>query len=214
MVPPEESVRDPSPAYRVETERLTLRCFEPTDAERLQVAVAQSREHLMPWMAWAADEPQDISQKVQLIRGFRGRFDLGKEFVFGIFERASDELVGCCGLHPRCGPGGLEMGYWVHVDRAGAGIGTEAAAALTRVAIELERAEFVEINCEPSNEPSAAIPRKLGFTCEGVGRARLRWPDGARKDKQTWSLLAEEYIESPCASAVLEAFDVVGGRLI
>ncbi|MDP6540309.1 MAG: GNAT family N-acetyltransferase [Planctomycetota bacterium] len=213
MVPPGPD-RDPSPAYRVETERLTLRCYQPEDAERLHSAVAQSREHLLPWMPWAADEPQDISQKVQLIRGFRGRFDLGEDFVYGLFERSSEELVGGCGLHPRCGPGGLEMGYWVRVDRIGEGFATEAAAAMTRVAIELERVEFVEISCDPANERSAAVPRKLGFTSEGVLRARLPWPGGVRKDKQTWSLLAEDYAASPCASAVLDAFDVIGGRLI
>jgi len=213
MVSP-QSARDPSPAYRIETERLTIRCYEPADAERLQAAVAKSRGHLMPWMPWAIDEPQDVSHMVQLIRGFRGRFDLGQEFVFGIFERVSGELVGECGLHPRCGPGGIEIGYWVRVERIGEGIATEAVAAVTRVAFELERVEFVEINCDPRNERSAAIPRKLGFTREGVLRARLPWPGGKRQDKETWSLLAEEHVGSPCAGAMIEAFDVAGQRLI
>lgn len=213
MVSP-QSARDPSPAYRIETERLTIRCYEPADAERLQAAVAKSRGHLLPWMPWAIDEPQDVSHKVQLIRGFRGRFDLGQEFVFGIFERVSGELVGGCGLHPRCGPGGIEMGYWVRVERIGEGIATEAVAAMTRVAFEIERVEFVEINCDPRNERSAAIPRKLGFTREGVLRARLPWPGGKRQDKETWSLLAEEHVGSPCAGAMIEAFDVAGQRLI
>src|ERR1700759_5294954 len=40
---------DPPP-YRIETERLVLRCWNPADAEALKEAVDASIEHLLPWM--------------------------------------------------------------------------------------------------------------------------------------------------------------------
>lgn len=43
-----------------------------------------------------------------------------------------DEVVGGCGLHRRVGPGGLEIGYWVHAAWTRRGIA--AAAGFTRVA--------------------------------------------------------------------------------
>src|SRR4051812_47187390 len=75
------------PAYRILTERMVLRCFEPRDAEALKAAVDSSIEHLVPWLPWARDEPQSLDAKVELLRTFRGKFDLGKDFVYGLFDR-------------------------------------------------------------------------------------------------------------------------------
>jgi hypothetical protein len=47
-----------NPAYRIETERLVVRCYQPSDAQLLADSVAESLEHLKPWMSWAHDEPQ------------------------------------------------------------------------------------------------------------------------------------------------------------
>jgi len=217
MPPGSASDRSGSPerhAYRVETGRLTVRCYEPADAEALRAAVASSSEHLLPWLPWAAAEPQSLDQKIELTRHFRGNFDLGRDFVYAILERDGGGLVGGTGLHPRCGPGGMEIGYWIRVDRTGRGYATEASSALVRVAFELLQLEFVEINCDPRNVASAAVPAKLGFRQEGLLRARLRWPEGERRDKQVWTLLAADYAASPCAAAIVEAYDVVGRRLL
>jgi RimJ/RimL family protein N-acetyltransferase len=51
----------PKPAYRIETKRLVLRCWEPKDAALIQEATAANKEHLLPFMPWAADEPQTIA---------------------------------------------------------------------------------------------------------------------------------------------------------
>ena len=46
------------PPYRIVTERLVLRTWEPRDAPLLKEAVDSSIDHLLPWMPWAAHEPQ------------------------------------------------------------------------------------------------------------------------------------------------------------
>ncbi|MEO7839208.1 MAG: N-acetyltransferase, partial [Anaerolineales bacterium] len=76
----------PNPAYRIETKRLVIRCWKPEDAAMIQEAAAASKEHLLPFMPWAADEPQTVEQKVQLTRRFRGLFDRGEDYVYGIFN--------------------------------------------------------------------------------------------------------------------------------
>jgi len=48
----------PPAPYRIETERLVIRCYEPRDAPLLKEAIDSSLEHLQPWMPWALDEPQ------------------------------------------------------------------------------------------------------------------------------------------------------------
>src|SRR2546429_7509923 len=99
-----------TPPYRIETERLVIRCWEPQDAPLLKEAIDSSLDHLRPWMPWAREEPQSLAQKVELLRHFRGRFDLGKEFVVGVFSADEGEVVGGTGLHRRGRGGGVGVG--------------------------------------------------------------------------------------------------------
>jgi RimJ/RimL family protein N-acetyltransferase len=204
----------PGPAYRVRTPRLLLRCWDPADAPLLLQAVAESLEHLRPWMPWAHQEPESLQTKVNRLRGFRAEFDLGTNFVYAIFDPDERQVIGGTGLHPRVGPGALEIGYWIHVNQIGKGYATEAAGALTRVAFEVEGVRRVEIHCDPANEKSAAVPRKLGFTHEATLRARSLTPEGEERDTMIWSMLAAEFRATPVAHASVEAYDAMGCRLI
>jgi RimJ/RimL family protein N-acetyltransferase len=192
------------------TERLVLRCWEPRDAPLFKEAVDSSLDHLRPWMPWAAHDPQPLPEKVRLLRRFRGNFDRGEDFVYGIFSRNETEVVGGTGLHPRVGEGAFEIGYWIRASRVGEGLATEAAAALTRVAFELCGVDRVEIRVEPANVASVAVPRKLRYAEEGMLRRRL---PGAR-DLLVYSLFRERYAQTPAARAGLEAYDAVGERVL
>ena len=203
----------PAPAYRIVTPSLELRAYDPSQAAALCQAIGESIEHLRPWMPWAESEPQPLDQKVELLRKFRAHFDLGIEFGYAMFARGTEDLVGGTGLHPRAGPGALEIGYWVHVARIGRGLATEAAAALTRAAIELHRVRRVEIRCDPANVRSASIPRKLGYRLEATLRAVTPSPRGLR-DAMVWSMLDDELAGSLASTIVLEAFDAIGRRLL
>ncbi len=87
-------------------------------------------------------------------------------------------------------------------------------AALTRVAFEVEEVRRVEIHCDPDNQRSAAVPRKLGYTHEATLRQRSLTGEGEPRDTMIWSLLAEEYPGSPAAAAEVVALDVLGQRLL
>ena len=50
-------------------------------SDQLARAVAECLDHLRPWMPWAHDEPKPLDEKMELLRTFRGRFDLGEDFV-------------------------------------------------------------------------------------------------------------------------------------
>ncbi len=146
------------------------------------------------------------------MRTFRGNFDLENDFVYGIFERDESRVVGGTGLHTRVGDNAFEIGYWIRVDRAGQGLATEATAALTRVAFELCGVDRVEIRCDPKNERSRAVPRKLGYVEEATLRRRLQYPEP--RDVVVYSFFADAFAGSPPASAVVEAYDVVGTRVL
>ena len=67
-----------SRAYRITTDRLVIRCWDPADAALLKEAVDSSLEHLLPWMPWAAAEPTSVEQKADLLRTFAEQFARGE----------------------------------------------------------------------------------------------------------------------------------------
>jgi RimJ/RimL family protein N-acetyltransferase len=206
------------PPYRIVTERLVVRCWEPRDAPLLKDAVDSSIEELRAWMPWAHDDPQPLPEKVALLRRFRGQFDLGQDFVYGIFSADEAEVVGGTGLHRRAGreEDSFEIGYWIRTSRAGRGLCTESTAALTRVAFELCGVDRVEIRVDPANERSARIPLKLGFAEEATLRRRLP-AFGTKREPQdvaVYSLFRDRFAETPSATAAVEAYDALGAHVL
>jgi RimJ/RimL family protein N-acetyltransferase len=203
----------PPPPYRIETERLVIRCYEPGDAELLKEAIDSSIDHLRPWMPWVESEPQTLEEKIALVKSFRSQFDAGENFTYVIFTADESEVLGGSGLHPRVGPGGIEIGYWIRPSATRQGIATEVSAALTRAGFEVCEADRVEIRIEPGNEPSLGIPRKLGFVEEATLRRRLPGrADEPLRDVTIFTMFREDF--DPAIAPALRAFDAVGGQLL
>ena len=200
----------PSPPYRIETERLLLRCYDPGDAGRVRDVVVRDREYLVEWMPWALQEPQTLEEKRELLRRFRANFDQGLEFAYGIFTPDDAEFLGSCGLHPRCGAGGLEIGYWIRSDRAGLGYATEATVGLAQAGFGVLGADRLEIRVDPDNGKSLAIPERLGFEREALLRRRLHWPGREPRDLTIWTLFRSDFASSPCAAPRAALYDALG----
>ena len=194
-----------SKAFRIATERLVLRCWDPADAGLMKEAIDASLDHLRPWMPWAAAEPSTLEQKRSLLARFAEDFARGDDAVYGIFEPDERRVVGGTGLHPRLDGNAREIGYWIRADATGRGLGSEATAALTRVAFEVDAVEWMEIHCDPANHRSAAIPRRLGYDLadglDGNGHLVFRMPRDA-------------YAGSPAANAAVQAYDDAGARVL
>jgi RimJ/RimL family protein N-acetyltransferase len=194
-----------SKAFRIETTRLVIRCWDPADAELAKDAIDTSLDHLRPWMPWAESEPTTLEQKRQLLARFAEDFARGDDAVYGIFEPDERRVVGGTGLHPRLDGNAREIGYWIRADAVGHGLAGESTAALTRVAFEVDGVERMEIHVDPDNVRSAAIPRRLGYELadglDGNGHLVFRMPPGA-------------YRRSPAARAALQAYDDAGARVL
>ena len=210
---PDEMNPGRCPAYRIETERTVLRCWQPQDAGLLLQAITQSIDHLREWMPWTAGEPTTLEEKVAMLRRWRGEFDLDEEYIFGIFSQDEMGVWGGTGLHKRLKGDALEIGYWIHADQINRGLATEISAALSRVALEVHKVDRVEIHCDPENVRSAAIPRKLGFVQEALLRRRAVGPQGSPRDTMIWTLFREAYQDTPVAAVPIRAFDVTGSEI-
>jgi RimJ/RimL family protein N-acetyltransferase len=194
-----------SRAFRIETARLVIRCWDPADAGLAKDAIDTSLDHLRPWMPWAESEPTTLEQKRQLLARFAEDFARGDDAVYGIFARDERRVVGGTGLHPRLDGNAREIGYWIRADAIGRGLAGESTAALTRVAFEVDRVERMEIHVDPGNVRSAAIPRRLGYElADGLdGNGHL-----------VFRMLRVAYPRSSAANAALQAYDDAGARVL
>jgi RimJ/RimL family protein N-acetyltransferase len=200
-------------AYRIETERLLLRCWSPRDAPRLRAALDECDAHLRPYIPFMKDEPRTLHQTAQWLRGHRAAFDLGQMYRYAVFDSDEKILLGENMLLSRVGPGGLEIGYWTHKDAVGKGFASEASCAMIRVAFEIEKVDRVEIMCDPENIASSSIPAKLGFSHEATLKKRAFDSEGERCDLMVWSLFAADYVSSSAANVIIRAFDCMGERI-
>ncbi len=199
--------------YRIETPRLVLRPFSPADEALNDEAVRSSLEHLKPCMPWARDEPSWRAARIERLRQHRANFDLGIDYIYGAFDREERMQIGAAGLHPRIGPGALEIGYWVRASHVGEGLASEAAGALARVALEMHGARRVEIHCDPDNVASAAVARRLGFTHDATLRRRDTKVDGRPRDTMVWSLFPDELPASAARTIPIVVFDAGGAPI-
>jgi RimJ/RimL family protein N-acetyltransferase len=145
---------------------LVVRELTDADAEALTRAVHASLDHLRAWMPWAADEPHDAAWR----RGFLRESARRGDRVYGAF--LGDEVVGCCGLHPRIGDGGREIGYWVAAGHVRRGIATAMARQMVQTAFADPAVTHVEIHHDARNVASEGVPEKLGFARTGARDAQ------------------------------------------
>jgi ribosomal-protein-serine acetyltransferase len=167
-----------------------LRRWRRADADTAYRVVMDSLDHLRPWMPWAAG--YDRERAVQFVTLCEHDWDAGVAYNYAILA-GDDQVVGSIGLMRRVGPGGLEIGYWLHPAHTGRGLATAASAALVEQAFALPGVEFVEIIHDEANTASGAIPRRLGFAL----KERRQRPPEARTSGEAgadlvWRLTREQ----------------------
>lgn len=199
-----------TPPYTIQTERLVLRCYNPSDAPLLQKAIGESLAELCMWMPWATSEPESLDAKVNRLREMRAAFDSGQDFTYAIFNRDESAILGGAGLHRRVGPGAFEIGYWIHSAHVGKGYASECAAAMARVAFEIHGVDRAEIHCDPENVASAAVARRIGFAHEATLRRRATSPDGTPRDTMIWTMFASDFGASTACLRRIDMFDALG----
>ena len=97
------------------------------------------------------------------------------------------------GYHPIDWPNrSVEIGYWIAADFQGRGLVTRASHFLVDYAFNQLELNRVVIRCAEGNSRSAVIPKRLGFTQEGVFRQQQAHYNQF-VDLIVFSMLAEEW---------------------
>ena len=157
----------------IELGQATLRRYREDDLDALVRAVSESEDHLGPWLPWVAGHSRE--SEAEFLAGAARDWDSGVAYNYTIITEGT--LAGGIALMARIGPGGLEIGYWVHRAWTRRGLATAASAALVEAAFRLPGVDRIEIVHDELIVASAGIPRKLGFT--QVGRRLLDMPPPA-----------------------------------
>jgi RimJ/RimL family protein N-acetyltransferase len=200
------------PAYRIETARTRLRCFEPQDTPLLEQAIGENIEHLASSMDSIRHEPQGFERRLVWVRTQRGHFDLDSDYTYGIFPKEGTPCLGVALLKLSPEPGERELGYWIHKGHLRKGLATEVCAALLRVAFELEALSCIELSTLPENEASRGVALKLGFSGPRIQPAQHTGPHGEVREVHVYTLSRAEY--GAMAQAQIAAYDVLGRPLI
>lgn len=189
--------RSPHPSLRpifeeLKNERVLVRTYRPEDAEDLFASVVASREHLLPWLPFAA-KYASVEDARDTINRMRAAWLLREDFNAGLWDAQAGRFVGGCGLHPRdWAVPAFEIGYWLRVGMTGRGYMTDAVKLVTDYAFNTLGAKRVFIQCDARNERSAAIPRRLGFVHEATLRNAARAYDDILRSTLVFALTPDD----------------------
>ena len=201
-------IANPIP-YKIVSDRLIIRCYEPADVYQLNEKTNNSKAHLLPWLPWANEAPFTLDVQIDTIRRMRYMFDSDQDYTMGIFDKESGELYGGSGLH-KVSNQEFHIGYWIAIEHQKKGIITETVKALTQVGLLIKHLDFVQVGNAKENFASRAIPEKLGFKLEATLRKRLKTAENTYHDKEIWAMNKEEFLANPKMKMSIECFDMIG----
>jgi ribosomal-protein-serine acetyltransferase len=174
-----------APPETLSHDTVSLRRWRPEDAELCYRLVSESLGHLQPWMPWATAS-YGLADAREYLDRCEADWVAGAAFQYLI--QAGGSPAGSAGLMARIGPGGLEIGYWVHPLFTGRGVATSASAALTEAAFALPGIDRVEIQHDELNLASGRIPAKLGYQQVGTLASRFELAPGDSGTSKVWRI--------------------------
>jgi ribosomal-protein-serine acetyltransferase len=167
-----------------------LRLLQPSDGEDLFDLIEQNRLFLRQWLP-ACDLQNSLDDCKASIKASLDRLAANGGSTLGIWWQG--HLAGVIGA------GNIDwenrsttIGYWLGECYQGKGLMTGACRALVDYLFFDLKLHRVEIRCAIGNERSCAVPKRLGFTLEGVLRQAQAYND-RYFDLEVYGLLAEDW---------------------
>src|SRR2546426_8869047 len=108
------------------TARFVLRVWQDDDADAHYAALRHNHDHLRHWEGWAQTEPS-LSTSRQWTEWCGHLYEMGRGFIYGLFDPGTGDVIGSAGLHPIAGSPDLSVGYWTSVDHVRQGHASGAA---------------------------------------------------------------------------------------
>jgi len=121
--------------------------------------------------------------------------EAGKEYAFSVYDKRTGQYAGSTryyDIQPK--HGSLLLGYtWYGKAFQQTGLNTHCKYLMLGYAIEVLRAQRVELRADHRNIHSRSSMAKLGLLEEGILRSHLPTADGGRRDTVVLSVLPDEW---------------------
>jgi len=138
-------------------------------AQRLFAVIDTNREHLLPWMGFAAkDKTKTAENTYNYLKNCENGWKKGDWFPYTIFENSTGECIGCCALEDVSFINkSAERGSWLAKHARGKGYAQELGALLEA---ECDRMGLQRIYAKIDAENTASIKNmeKCGYTLEAT----------------------------------------------
>ncbi|MBV9508259.1 MAG: GNAT family N-acetyltransferase [Acidobacteriia bacterium] len=171
-------------------EGIELKLLQTSEADALYALVDRNRERLRRWLPWVEQtrSPEDVRAFIRRVLD-QYHSNLGPQT--GVWVNGS--LSGTLGCHPiDWSNRNCSLGYWLDTGYEGKGVMTRCCAAMLDYIFNELKLHRAEVRCGVENFRSCAIPKRLGFTREGVVR-QAEWVSGRWIDLVVWGLLADDW---------------------
>ena len=174
--------------------RVILAAPQAGGGAAMAAAIADSIDHLKPWMPWAQAVPSPDSAEL-VMRRMQADFILRRDLVFQIYARTAlgerGALLGGTGLHRiDWALRRFEIGFWIRASAEGQGYVSEAVQAMVSLAFDQLAARRVEIRMDARNIRSRAVAERCGFDFEGVLRRDALDVNGEPRDTRLYSRIS------------------------
>ena len=169
---------------------ISLRQFVSSDAFELFTLTDKNRDYLRQFLPWL-DRTRTVTDTERFITNSLTGAKEGKCADFGIYYQ--DKLVGAIGFHSVDQENKkTTIGYWLDKGYQGKGIMTQSVKMLIDFAFTELGLNRIQINCAPENTKSSAIPKRLGFTKEGIAH-QSEWLYDHFVDWEQYSLIKQDW---------------------
>lgn len=170
---------------------LQIRTFIASDASPLHSAVNASLPELSVWMSWCTGG-YAMPDSESFISRCDSNFQNGVTFDFGVFDVASDTVLGAVAINGICHENKRgNIDYWVRSDATGRGIATLATRAAARYGFNELGLARIDMLSQPTNQASRRVAEKLGGCFEVIAHDRIRFR-GAPRATAVYSLRRED----------------------
>lgn len=170
---------------------LVLRELSLDDAEDIFQTIDAQRDYLGRWLPFVV-LTDTVAFTKSFIRSVVETPFENREHTFVV--RYNDAFAGLVGFRDTDrGNRKTEIGYWLSEPFQHKGIATQSVQALLRFAFNDLCMNRIQIRCAVGNLPSKQVPKRLGFTFEGIERAAELFPDEHYEDLEVYSMLKSEF---------------------
>ncbi|HEY0710767.1 MAG TPA: GNAT family N-acetyltransferase [Polyangia bacterium] len=178
---------------RITGPRVELRAITHADTEAIFALF--SDEDVMRFLTSPPLEDRQAARR--LIAELDELRRLRLAFHWGVMRKESEDLIGTCTLHNvRAGHLRAEVGFALHPQAWGHGLGSEVLTALCRFAFDELELHRLEADADPDNARCIRLLERHGFAREGL--LRERWHhSGEGRDALFFGLLRRDFHPTP-----------------